>query len=395
MEFNREFQESLLLSLGNSEFVVGLNGYLTDEVFSAKLRPIATEVLEALHSGQKLSTDQIHQVATKHGLKLVGNANRSPAFDRTELERFCKDRLLKQSLALAQQLREEGKYEEAVGVVRDSLMPLETHYSLSDALKEPESGVGRVGHIGTGLEPMDDKLEGGLCPGELGVLIGPTSSGKTSMLSSFGVTALRAGNSVLHVTLEDSKREVLRKYRRALLGKLDYSIEEWQTMQVAMGGVRLNILEAGAWELDVKKIRSYVTSDTNLVIVDNADYLKPGYGSSGVKYEDLGHIFVELKNLSKACSVPVWTSSQINRSGYDKLYGNLEHVAGSLEKMMVSDLVLSLNQDIIQKGADAEGYSGLTIMCPKFRHGPRFWKLDCRVRFDLCKFEPIGDVENV
>lgn len=74
--------------------------------------------------------------------------------------------------------------------------------------------------IPTGADKLDDALYGGLAKGQLGVIIAPMGTGKTSATTGFAANAALhkckennyKGWKVLHVFFEDEDVDIRRKY---------------------------------------------------------------------------------------------------------------------------------------------------------------------------------------
>lgn len=62
--------------------------------------------------------------------------------------------------------------------------------------------------IGTGIEGLDNMLNGGLIPGRPYIVSGPAGSGKTTLCVQFLLDGLRQGEDVLFVALEEPPNEI-------------------------------------------------------------------------------------------------------------------------------------------------------------------------------------------
>src|ERR1700758_5041663 len=60
----------------------------------------------------------------------------------------------------------------------------------------------------TGVEGLDDVLEGGLPAGHLYLVEGDPGTGKTTLALQFLIAGVNQGESVLYVTLSESKKEL-------------------------------------------------------------------------------------------------------------------------------------------------------------------------------------------
>ena len=66
--------------------------------------------------------------------------------------------------------------------------------------------------VPTGLDGIDNLLNGGLAKGEIGVILAPTGVGKTTMLTRFANTAFNMGYNVLQIFFEDNPKIIQRKH---------------------------------------------------------------------------------------------------------------------------------------------------------------------------------------
>jgi hypothetical protein len=85
----------------------------------------------------------------------------------------------------------------------------------------------------------------------------------------------------------------------------------------------------------------------DVVIVDYADLLRGP--SKEKRHEELEEIIEDLRGMAGEYEVPVYTASQINRSGAEDDVITGVKIAGSFSKMMTADFVVSLSRKIEDK----------------------------------------------
>ena len=85
----------------------------------------------------------------------------------------------------------------------------------------------------------------------------------------------------------------------------------------------------------------------DVVIVDYADLLRGP--SKEKRHEELEEIIEDLRGMAGEYEVPVFTASQINRSGAEDDIITGTKIAGSFSKMMTADFVVSLARKIEDK----------------------------------------------
>jgi replicative DNA helicase len=109
---------------------------------------------------------------------------------------------------------DSDQYEACVGLLNDAMTKgIHNDFGecLFDHLEETLSDDYRI-PIPTGIGKIDETLEGGLGKGELGVIIGPTSFGKTSLTTAMASHAAEQGFKVLQIVFEDRIKQIQRKH---------------------------------------------------------------------------------------------------------------------------------------------------------------------------------------
>jgi len=279
---------------------------------------------------------------------------------------FCRKQAMKEALEKSVELISKDKYDSVLDLMKNAVsvgLPVSVGH---DFFEDMEARFVKINRLAcpTGLEQIDEKtvLNGGLGRGELGVIVAPTGVGKSHFLVMLGAHALRMGKNVLHYTFEltetavgirydsnlthipsneiqDSKQEVLDKYKEMELGKL--IIKEYPTGSCSVATIR-NHLEKLA-------LRGFVP---NIIVIDYADIMRSSREYDALRLE-LKLIYEDLRNLAMERGIPVWTASQANRDASSAEVVGLENMSESYGKAMVADVVLSLSRKPTEKATGA------------------------------------------
>jgi hypothetical protein len=83
------------------------------------------------------------------------------------------------------------------------------------------------------------------------------------------------------------------------------------------------------------------------VIIDYADLMTSK--SSKEKRDKLDDIFTGLRGLATEMKLPIWTASQVNRSGAREEIIQGDRIAESYSKMMITDFAMSLSRNAEDK----------------------------------------------
>jgi len=342
--------------------------YLSDKYFKYNGKYRSFPTLSLLIS---IIKDELREpsnaVLKEQIVEYLGRMRHSPdmgdiAYVKDKALDFCRKQALREALEKSVELISGDKYDAVVDLMRKAVsvgLPTSVGH---DFFEDAEARFVKINRAAcpTGIDQLDEKtvLNGGLGRGELGVIAANTGVGKSHMLVSLGANALKRGKNVVHYTFEltetavgirydshlteipsneiqDSKQEVMDKYKDMELGKL--IIKEYPT-----GTATVNTLRN---HLEKLSLRGFVP---NLILIDYADIMRSSREYDALRLE-LKLIYEELRNLAMEKNIPIWTASQANRDSSNSDIVGLENMSESYGKAMVADVVLSLSRKPAEK----------------------------------------------
>jgi len=293
-------------------------------------------------------------------LKQVWNQLESDDLDYvkvTTLE-FCKNQEVKNAILESVQLLETGQFDEIKAKIDNAMKAGQDtdigHEYKEDIVARYESSVRDV--IPCGWDVIDDLVDGGFGKGELIIFAAPPGIGKSWALVNVGMAAAKAGKTVVHYTLELNEGYVGQRYDSVLTGipvpKLKFEMDEVRSKVNALPGnivvkhwptksAGLNTMRASLDKLHLQGKKP------DLIICDYADLMKGN--SRKERHEELEEIVEGLRGIAGEYEVPLFTASQINRSGADNDVITGTSIAGSFSKLMTADFVVSLSRKIEDK----------------------------------------------
>lgn len=293
-------------------------------------------------------------------LKQVWNLIESDDLDYVKEKslEFCKNQTFKNAILESVGLLEEGKFDTIKSMI-DSAMKAGQDTDIGHEYKlqiteRYESTVRDV--IPTGWDVLDELADGGFGKGELIMFAAPPGIGKSWALVNVGMAAAKLGKTVVHYTLELNEGYVGQRYDAVLTGtavpNLKYNIEDvteqvnnlkgeiilkyWPTKSAGLNTMRAS--------LDKLKLQG---KKPDVIIVDYADLLKGN--SRKERHEELEEIVEGLRGIAGEYECPLYTASQINRSGANDDVITGTSIAGSFSKLMTADFVVSLSRKIEDK----------------------------------------------
>lgn len=346
--------------------------YLTDKYFKyhGKYKCFPTLQLLITIIKDELK-EQANAVLKEQVVEYLSRMRSSPdmgdiAYVKEKSLDFCRKQAMKEALEKSVDLISKDKYEEVVDMMKKAVSVGMTSSVGHDFFEDMEARFVKINRLAcpTGIEEIDERtvLNGGLGKGELGVIVANTGVGKSHMLVQLGAHALRLGKNVVHYTLEltetavgirydsnlmniasneiqDSKQEVIERYKEMELGKL--IIKEYPTGGATVGTIRSH--------LEKLALRGFVP---NVLLIDYADIMRSTREYDALRLE-LKLIYEELRNLAMERGIPIWTASQANRDSSNSDVVGLENMSESYGKAMVADVVLSLSRKATEKATGA------------------------------------------
>ena len=314
----------------------------TMEVFKIKVGDIEDKGLK------QTTIDQLKNVYQQVGAEDL-------PYVKKEYLTFAKNQKVKEALFKSVELLKIGDYDSIIDTMtKASKVGVESDLGL-DYIENFESIMEDVKRdsCSTGWDVVDDLMDGGLGPGELGVVMAPSGIGKSWFLSKIACSALQNGLDVLHYTLELSENYVGQRYTTILTGVQTSEHKERRDEIVRKikkipGRVRIKyyppqFASAKTIAAHVEKVRQ-VGFNPKLIIIDYADLLKSGNGNRDGLYAELGGIYEELRGLSGATGIPVWTATQTNRAAIDHEVIGADSVGDSYKKVQTADFIMSVSR---------------------------------------------------
>jgi len=292
-----------------------------------------------------------------------------------EFTTFCKNQKLKQALMDSADLLNQGDYDSIRGMIEQALKAGMDKNIGHEYLKDVESRYREDYRptIPTPWKVMNENFQGGMGPGDLGIIFGNPGGGKSWMMVAMGAHAVQQGFNVIYYTLELGEDYVGKRFDCYFTG---YSIDEVNNHRDKVEEVmeklpgRLIVKEYPPKQASVTTVKSHIQKcedmgfKADMVIIDYVDYLRGPSKKFAERKDEIDDVFVGVKGLAKDLKIPILTPSQVNRMGAKDQIIEGDKAAGSYDKLMVADFAISLSR---QKEDKVNGTGRIHIM--KNRYG--------------------------
>ena len=297
---------------------------------------------------QKSAVEQLKSVFTQ-----VGDSDLD--YVKKEFSNFCINQNLKNAIVQSVDLLKAGNYDRIKDLV-DKAMKVGVDSDLGhDYLLDFEERTEEVNRntVPTAWECINELMDGGLGPGELGVAVAPSGVGKTWVLCALGAAAVKAGLNVVHYSLELSEHYVGQRYDTVFTQIPSADVKDRKEdvkEKISRLRGKLLIKYFPPKGVSAKKIEAHIEkmiaagNRPDLIIIDYADLLLSHSNKSDSTYGEQGGVYIELRGMGGELGIPIWTASQTNRSGIDSEVIEADKVADSYAKVMNADFIMSISR---------------------------------------------------
>lgn len=244
--------------------------------------------------------------------------------------------------------------------------------------------------IRCGIEVIDEWSNGGLKPGNLGIMVAPTGGGKSVALvaTSHHVSTtqeLPTWYITNEITLEDATSRFLARITGKDVGRImnDPGViaSEWHHVHSKKSTNNLLWLSEYNRQISTAELEADMLRNATLygwmpkvICLDYLEHMRPNAEgmSQDSSWNWIGAVAQDLVNLAKKHKLVIWTAAQTNRSGLSSDKLDLPQLQGSIKHAQAASAVVAFQQ--VYCGEDpvsGEEMLGLTIYCMKMRHGRR------------------------
>jgi len=244
--YGYSFQIKLLAALfKNKSFLQQVSDILESEYFESEANKwIATTIIDyfteykssATLEVMKVRVDTVDNEVLKVSIvdtlkEIMKNLEAEDmTFVQDETIKFCKNQKLKGAIMDSVNLLQAGDYDgikfvidEAMKAGSDRDLGHEYMVDIDDRFSETTRKT-----VESGWSAIDELMDGGLGPGELGVMVAPAGIGKSWALVNVAANAVKAGKTVIQYTLELNAAYVGLRYDAVFTGIAAQNLKYYQ-----------------------------------------------------------------------------------------------------------------------------------------------------------------------
>lgn len=307
--------------------------------------------------------------------------------------KFCKQQVVKKAIKKIEEIIKKGDFEQyntIEKIIQDALQVGATDHDVQDIFDNISLALEADNRkpIPTGIKGIDGLLDGGLAKGELGVVLAPTGTGKTTLLTKFSNEAYNNDYNVVQIFFEDNINNIKRKHFTIWTGvspkDQPFQAEEVERIvnerkEQSKGEIRLLKLPSDSVTIsEIKSKLRRLQADgfrIDLVTLDYVDCITPEKTNYNEDWKGDGAIMRQLESMTSEFDIALWTATQGNRESIKSEVVTTDQMGGSIKKAQIGHVVMSIGKTIEQK---EQNLATLTLL--KSRIGKD------GVVFNNCKF---------
>ena len=352
---HKEFLQSIYDVLSEEYFDNQAHKWIIGEILNYYEKYHTTPTMEVLKVEMKKVTNDVLQLSIKEQLReAYQSSNADLEYVEEEFSSFCKNQQLKKALLNSVDLLNSGDFESIRGLIDNALKAGNDKNIGHEYIKDTEARYRENSRkiVETPWDKFNELMQGGLGNGDFGLIFGNPGGGKSWTLGALGGHAVKMGYNVLHYTLELGEDYVGRRYDAFFTGHpvdtLSKHRERIDEISKELPG-QLIIKEYTPGMATVNTIRTHIQKcqdlefNPDLIIIDYVDLLSSKRRNQDRKGE-IDDIYLSTKGLAKELQLPIWSVSQVNRAGAKDDVIEGDKAAGSYDKMMVTDIAISLSR---------------------------------------------------
>jgi hypothetical protein len=311
--------------------------------------------MEVLKIELKRIDNEVLQLSIKEQLKEAYKASDDDlAYVEEEFSNFCKNQQLKKALLTSVDLLNAGDYDSIRHLVDNALkaggdknLGLEYSKDIESRYREEH----RIA-VPTPWPLFNDLMQGGLGEGDFGLIFGNPGGGKSWTLIALGAHAVQQGFNVIHYTLELGEDYVGRRYDACFTNiPVNTILQHKEAVEKEIIGLPGNLVikEYSPGKASISTLESHIQKcidldfKPDLILIDYVDLLRSKRNNRERK-DEIDDIYLSTKGLARELKVPIWSVSQVNRAGAKDDIIEGDKAAGSYDKIMITDVAISLSR---------------------------------------------------
>jgi len=269
-----------------------------------------------------------------------------------EFSSFCRNQQVKKAILSSVQLLEMNDFDsilqlisKAVTAGEEKTVGLDYNLDIEARYREDDRRC-----IPFPWPVFNEMTQGGYGKGDLVLMFGNPGGGKSWAVTAMGAYAAALGYNVVHYSLELGEGYVGKRYDAVFSGiDVDKLHLHRKEVDEVVGKVKGKVIikeyppkraSFDVIEAHLQQLEHQNDFKPDMVIIDYLDYMRTR--SRKDRKEEIDDVYVAAKAFAKERGIPLISPSQANRGAAKSDIIEGDNAAGSYEKIMIGDIILSL-----------------------------------------------------
>jgi hypothetical protein len=269
-----------------------------------------------------------------------------------EFSSFCRNQQVKTAILNSVQLLEVNDFDSILQLIskavksgEDKTVGLDYNLDIEARYREDDRNT-----IPFPWSTFNELTQGGYGKGDLVLMFGNPGGGKSWAISAMGAYAAALGYNVVHYSLELGEGYVGKRYDAIFSGiEVDKLHLHRKEVDEIVGKVKGKVIikeyppkraSFDTIEAHLQQLEHQNEFKPDMIIIDYLDYMRTR--SRKDRKEEIDDVYVAAKAFAKEKGIPLISPSQANRGAAKSDIIEGDNAAGSYEKIMIGDIIISL-----------------------------------------------------
>jgi replicative DNA helicase len=350
----RQFLINIIDSLDSSYFESSAHKWVVEYIQKYFSEYHTTPTVETLSIEVKKVDNEVLRISITEALREAYKMADQSDIEWVEAEfaSFCRNQQVKSAILNSVQLLEVNDFDSILQLIskavksgEDKTIGLDYNIDIEARYREDDRGC-----IPFPWTTFNDLTQGGYGKGDLVLVFGNPGGGKSWAVTAMGAYAAALGFNVIHYSLELGEGYVGKRYDAVFSGidvdKLHLHRKEVDEIIKKVKG-KVIIKEYPPKRASFDTIEAHLQQlehqnefKPDLIIIDYLDYMRTR--SRKDRKEEIDDVYVAAKSFAKEKGIPLISPSQANRGAAKSDIIEGDNAAGSYEKIMIGDIIISL-----------------------------------------------------
>jgi replicative DNA helicase len=350
----RQFLINIIDSLDAEYFESSAHKWIVEYIQKYFSQYHTTPTVETMSIEVKKIENEVLRISIVEALKDAYKMSDQSDLEWVEAEfsSFCRNQQVKTAILNSVQLLEMNDFDSILQLIskavrsgEDKTVGLDYNLDIEARYREDDRNC-----IPFPWPVFNEMTQGGYGKGDLVLVFGNPGGGKSWVVTAMGAYAAALGFNVVHYSLELGEGYVGKRYDSVFSGipvdKLkDHRKEVDEIVSKVKGKVIIKEYPPKRASFDtidahLQQLEHQNDFKPDLIIIDYLDYMR----TKGRKErkDEIDDVYVAAKAFGKEKGIPIVSPSQANRGAAKSDIIEGDNAAGSYEKIMIGDIIISL-----------------------------------------------------